>query len=147
MSRKKASDAEILYLLKKGMTQMQIADRLGCSQPSVCARVRKFKDEGIWPCTFREERSSELTEYTPGLFKKMDTVVRKRDRTWFRVIQIEDDFAKLVKLNYGEAGFRIGDPETMEVHLADLEMDYTRKEFPEVKCYNIYEKQEAEVNE
>lgn len=136
MARRRVTDQQVMDLLREGYTQTQIAHKCGVSQSAINARIKRFKRNGTYHTIFE---SNTGREFTPGLYKKMDTAVRKADRRWFRITAIDGNYADLRGLHYGEGDFTSGLPEIYTVHLATLETDYTKKSFPEVKCYNLSE--------
>ena len=68
------------------------------------------------------------------MFNLMDTVIRKKDRKWFRIIGHEDVFYELRPLDQGKTA---GNKNDIDVHIRDLHKNYIKKDYPEVKVYNI----------
>jgi hypothetical protein len=72
----------------------------------------------------------------------MDTVVRKKDKKWFRITEINGNMATLAKLFFGEAEPRMK-PEVIEMNLADIEKKFEKKKYPKVECYNLNDTKEG----
>ena len=86
------------------------------------------------PSTLPESNTGEAVA-----FNIMDTVVRKKDRQWFRIIGHEDVFYELRPLGNDK---RIGSSKDIDVHVRDLNKNYEKKDYPEVKVYNINDPEE-----
>lgn len=120
------TDAEIFKCLNDGMTQAAIAERYGVTPATICNRVKKLKLNNTPP----------EKEGVPVVFKIMDTVTHRKTRKWFRIIGHEDVFYELRPLGQSKTA---GSTNDIEVHVNDLKKNYIKKDYPEVKCYNINE--------
>lgn len=126
------TDAEIFKCLNDGMTQAAIAERYGVTPATICNRVKKLKLNDTPP---------PEKEGVPVVFKIMDTVTHRKTRKWFRIIGHEDVFYELRPLGQSKTA---GSTNDIEVHVNDLKKNYIKKDYPEVKCYNINEPEERE---
>lgn len=122
----KVKDKDIIECLNEGMNYHDIAKKYGMNHQSVYQRIRKMKETGRIPDGGVKQ-----------VFHKMDTVVRKKDRQWFRITEINDDMgiAELAVLHFGET---IGSKKAnITVQIADLERNFEKKDYPKVDCYNL----------
>lgn len=122
----KVKDKDIIECLNEGMNYHDIAKKYGMNHQSVYQRIRKMKETGRIPDGGVKQ-----------VFHKMDTVVRKKDRQWFRITEINDDMgiAELAVLHFGKT---IGSKKAnITVQIADLERNFEKKDYPKVDCYNL----------
>ena len=84
--KKKITEEQIIECLEANMNYHDIAKQYGMNHQSVYQRIKRMKEEGRFP-----------EGGVKPVFYKMDTVVRKKDRKWFRIIEINDDMEFILK--------------------------------------------------
>lgn len=128
--KKKISDTQIIECVEAGMTYHEIAKKYGMNHQSVHQRIKKMREDGKIP--YPETEGQDGATYS---INKMDTVVRIEDRLWFRVTEVYENHAHLTQLLQGKplGVKRIA----IDVPLSVLAADYEKKDYPEVKCYNL----------
>jgi predicted DNA-binding protein YlxM (UPF0122 family) len=132
MARKpKVSDMEIAECLANGMRQNEIAEKYGVHPTSISQRVSRMKRAGTLPSKGGTPPENGECE----MFSLMDTVVRKKDRKWFRITGIDEKYANLTELLQGES--IVKNREVIDIRLDALEIDFEKKDYPKVKCYNL----------
>lgn len=124
----KITNEQINQHLSEGMTQAAIAKLYGVAPQTLCTRIKRMRQKGLLDDGKAEGESS-------GGFpvQRMDTVVRRSDRTWFRVTDINENGAVLRSLPSKDYGHQA--KETVTVSLARLVEEFEKKDFPEVRCY------------
>lgn len=78
------------------------------------------------------------------MFNLMDTVIRKKNRKWFRIVGHEDVFYKLRPLGQSKTA---GSTNDIDVHVKDLHKNYIKKDYPTVKVYNLADQEEKKEDE
>ena len=78
------------------------------------------------------------------MFNLMDTVIRKKDRKWFRIVGHEDVFYELRPLGQSKTA---GSTNDIDVHVKDLHKNYVKKDYPTVKVYNLADQEEKKEDE
>ena len=124
----KITNEQIRQHLSEGMTQVAIARRYGVAPQTLNGRIKRMRQKGLLDDGKAEEKSS-------GGFpvQRMDTVVRRSDRTWFRVTDINENGAVLRSIQTDDYGHQA--KELVTVSLERLAKDFEKKDFPEVRCY------------
>lgn len=140
----KVSDQEILHCLADGMRQNEIAERYEMHPTAISQRVRTMKKAGIIPSTGAPSTPPESNTGESVAFNIMDTVVRKKDRQWFRIIGHEDVFYELRPLEQSKTA---GNKNDIDVHVKDLHRNYIKKDYPAVKVYKLADQEEKKEDE
>ena len=135
----KVSDQEILHCLADGMRQNEIAERYGVHPTSISQRVKAMRKTGMLPSSGESSTPPESKTGECVVFNLMDTVIRKKDRQWFRIIGHEDVFYELRPLDQGKTA---GSQNDIDVHVRDLHKNYIKKDYPAVKVYNLADQEE-----
>lgn len=130
--KKKVTDAQIIECVEAGMTYHDIAKKYGMNHQSVYQRIKQMRDDGRLPDPKSQDPSGVICS-----INKMDTVVRLKDRKWFRVTEVSEKYARLVELQQGES--LTSKKEVVDIRLEVLLLDYEKKDYPQVKCYNMNE--------
>lgn len=124
----KITNEQIRQHLSEGMTQVAIAKLYGVAPQTLSGRIKRMRQKGLLDDGKAEEKSS-------GGFPvhRMDTVVRRSDRIWFRVTDVNENGAVLRSIQTDDYGHQA--KETVTVSRVRLVKEFEKKEFPEVRCY------------
>lgn len=128
MTKEKITNEQIRECLGKGMTQVAIAKHYGIAPQTLNNRIKRMRQKGLLDASETKNKKSGRLP-----IQRMDTVVRRSDRIWFRVTDVNEKSAVLRSLTTDDYGHQA--KETVTVELENLEKDFEKKEFPEVRCY------------
>lgn len=124
----KITNEQIRQHLSEGMTQVAIARRYGVAPQTLNGRIKRMRQKGLL-----DDGKAEGESSCGFPVQRMDTVVRRSDRVWFRVTDVNENGAVLRSLPSEDYGHQA--KEIVAVSLPNLVKDFEKKAFPEVRCY------------
>lgn len=123
--KQKITEEQVNQYLSQGLSQREIAGMFNMQPAAMSTRIKKMRAAG----TLKVEKGSAL----PAGISKMDTVVRRSDRKWFRVVDEREGQAVLKGIASDQYGHN--DRTGITVSMKDLAEQFEKREYPQVKCY------------